>query len=118
MHNMDDLKVMIVEGSSDKKKVKKILKEEVDILCTNGTISRDTLETFIDELYGRDIYIFVDSDASGERLRKLLRREMPEAMHLYIDKAYKEVASAPDHHIASVLVGVDFAIDPKYLNKG
>ncbi|MGN1400139.1 MAG: toprim domain-containing protein [Bacillus sp. (in: firmicutes)] len=111
-------KVIIVEGSSDKKKVAKVLKEKPEILCTNGTISHQKLEMFADELFEKDVYILVDSDMSGEKLRKQFKREMPAARHLYIDKAYREVASAPDHHIATVLVSANFEIYPQFLKKG
>jgi toprim domain protein len=111
-------KVIIVEGSSDKKKVQKVLKEDADILCTNGTISFHKMDTFVDELFDKEVYILVDSDQSGEKLRKQFKREMPEAKHLFIDKAYREVASAPDYHIATVLLSANLQINPQYLNKG
>lgn len=118
---MDELelnKVIIVEGKSDKQKVQKVLKEDVEILCTNGTISFNQMDYFIDELFHKDVYILVDSDESGERLRKQFKREMPEASHLYIDKTYREVAKAPDYHLAKVLLSANFEIKLQYLNKG
>lgn len=111
-------KVIIVEGSSDKKKVQKVLKEMTEILCTNGTISFQKMELFVDELFHKEVYILVDSDASGEKLRKQFKREMPTAKHLYIDKVYKEVASAPYNHIATVLLSANFKIHTQFLNKG
>ena len=36
---MSDEKVIIVEGSSDKKRLARILAEPVEIICTNGTVS-------------------------------------------------------------------------------
>ncbi|MGM9925051.1 MAG: toprim domain-containing protein [Bacillus sp. (in: firmicutes)] len=111
-------KVIIVEGTSDKKKVQKVLKEEVEILCTNGTISFQKMDAFVDELYDKEVYIMVDQDESGEKLRKQFKREMPGAKHLYIDKAYREVASAPNYHIATVLLSANFAVHTQFLNKG
>lgn len=111
-------KVIIVEGSSDKKKVQKVLKEDVEILCTNGTISFQKMDAFVDELFDKEVFIFVDSDESGEKLRKQFKREMPEAIHLYIDKSYKEVASAPDYHVATVLISANFEVNPQALKKG
>ena len=43
---------------------------------------------------------------AGEKLRKQLKREFPEAKHLYIDKMYREVATAPKYHLAAVLLGL------------
>jgi len=111
---MDD-KVIIVEGTTDKKKVLEVINEDVEIICTNGTISITRLDELIEELVDREVYILVDSDHSGEKLRKLFKREFPEAHHLYIDKEYREVAAAPQHHIASVLLKGNIEVQTKYL---
>ncbi|MCU9612849.1 toprim domain-containing protein [Caldibacillus lycopersici] len=108
-------KVIIVEGTSDKRKVLQVLNEPVDIICTNGTISISRLDELIDVLYDKEVYILVDADDSGEKLRKQFKREFPEAKHLYIDKAYREVATAPEYHVASVLVQANIHVQPKYL---
>jgi toprim domain protein len=111
-------KVIIVEGSSDKKKVLTVLKEEVEIICTNGTIGVAKLDELIDSLFDKDVYILVDADASGEKLRKQFKREFPEANHLYIDKMYREVATAPENHLATVLIGANIDVHAEYLEKG
>ncbi|MGM0845819.1 MAG: toprim domain-containing protein [Bacillota bacterium] len=116
MKAFDD-KVIIVEGTSDRKKVKEIVNEPVEIICTNGTISITKLDELVDELFQRDVYILVDADESGEKLRKLFKREFPEAEHLYIDRMYKEVAAAPEYHIASVLIGADIDVHTEYLDR-
>lgn len=108
-------KVMIVEGLSDKKKVKKIIKEQLDIICTNGTISITKLDELIDYLEGKEVYILVDADNAGEKLRKQLRRGLPNAIHLYIDKMYREVETTPDHHLATVLLSANIDIHTEYL---
>ncbi|TFD95894.1 MULTISPECIES: toprim domain-containing protein [Jeotgalibacillus] len=116
---MDDLygKVIIVEGTSDKRKVQPIIREPVEIICTNGTISLTKMDELIDQLFNREVYILVDADEAGEKLRKLFKREFPEAGHLYIDRMYKEVATTPEQHLASVLVGADIDIYTEYLEK-
>ncbi|MBM7651997.1 toprim domain-containing protein [Neobacillus cucumis] len=108
-------KVLIVEGKSDKMKVKSIVKEPVEIICTNGTISHSKLEELIDFLEDKDVYILVDADDSGEKLRKQFKREFPQAEHLYIDRMYREVATAPDHHLATVLLGANIDVHAEYL---
>lgn len=108
-------KVLIVEGKSDKKKVLNVLNEPIEIICTNGTISVTKLDELIDELFLKDVYILVDSDDAGDRLRKQFKREFPEAAHIYIDRAYREVATAPDHHVASVLLSANIDVDAKFL---
>jgi len=95
-------KVIIVEGTSDKRKVQPIIREPVEIICTNGTISFNKMDELIDELSNRDVYILVDADEAGEKLRKQLKREFPDAEHLYIDRSYREVATTPSNHLASL----------------
>ncbi|WP_285768369.1 toprim domain-containing protein [Peribacillus sp. SI8-4] len=109
-------KVIIVEGSSDRKKVASVLNEDVEIRCTNGTISITKLDELVEELMDRDVYLLFDADESGERLRKQFRREMPEANHLYINKMYKEVESSPEHHIAIVLLSANMNVKMKFLS--
>ncbi|WP_031308246.1 MULTISPECIES: toprim domain-containing protein [Bacillaceae] len=111
-------KVIIVEGSSDKKKVQAVLNEPVEIICTNGTIGVSKLDELIDSLFDKDVYILVDADVSGEKLRKQFKREFPEANHLYIDRMYREVATAPENHLATVLIGANIDVHAEYLEKG
>jgi|SRR3954452_20962630 toprim domain protein len=111
-------KVLIVEGKSDKNKVKKIVKEPVEIICTNGTISITKLDELIEFLEDKDVYILVDADFSGEKLRKQLKREFPQAEHLYIDRMYREVATAPVHHLATVLLGANIDVHTEFLEMG
>jgi toprim domain protein len=108
-------KVIIVEGTSDKRKVLNVVNEPVEIICTNGTISLTRLDEMVDELFSRDVYVLVDSDDSGDRLRKQFKREFPEAAHLFIDKMYREVATAPDQHVAAVLLSANIDVHAKFL---
>jgi len=111
-------KVLIVEGKSDKNKVKSIVKEPLEIICTNGTISHTKLDELIDFLENKDVYILVDADAAGEKLRKRFKREFPQAEHLYIDRMYREVATAPVHHLATVLLGANIDVHTEFLEMG
>jgi toprim domain protein len=118
---MNDLyvdKVLIVEGKSDKNRVKGIVKEPVEIICTNGTISLTRLDELIDFLEDKEVYILVDADEAGEKLRKQLKRELPQAEHLYIDRMYREVATAPIKHLATVLLGANIDVHSEYLEMG
>jgi toprim domain protein len=117
MFDIGDEKVIIVEGTTDKRKVEGIIKEPIEIICTNGTISITKMDELIDSLEQRDVYILVDADHAGEKLRKQFKREFPEAEHLYIDRMYKEVASAPEYHLASVLIGANIDVHTEYLEK-
>ncbi|OLS34589.1 toprim domain-containing protein [Bacillus sp. MRMR6] len=111
-------KVLIVEGKSDKTKVKSILKDPIEIICTNGTISMTKLDELIDFLEDKEVYILVDADDAGEKLRKQLKREFPLAEHLYIDRMYREVATAPVKHLATVLIGANMDVHAEFLEMG
>ena len=108
-------KVIIVEGKSDKKRIQDIIREPIEIICTNGTISLSKLDEIIDFTFNKEVYILVDSDDSGNKLRKQFNRELPEAEHLYIDKMYREVAAAPRHHIATVLLSANIDVNAEFL---
>ncbi|MEH7301173.1 toprim domain-containing protein [Neobacillus drentensis] len=111
-------KVLIVEGKSDKNKVKSIVKEPVEIICTNGTISVSKLDELIEFLEDKDVYILVDADKAGEKLRKQFKREFPHAEHIYIDRMYREVATAPVQHLATVLLGANIDVHTEFLEMG
>ncbi|RDU36956.1 hypothetical protein DRW41_09660 [Neobacillus piezotolerans] len=111
-------KIIIVEGKSDKKKVLGMIKDRVEVICTNGTISLSRLDELIDSFGDRQVFILADADEAGEKLRRQFRREYPEAEHLYIDKMYKEVATAPYHHLAMVLLGANIDVHTEFLEMG
>ncbi|MFT4412921.1 toprim domain-containing protein [Fredinandcohnia humi] len=115
MLSTDTEKVIIVEGKSDKKKIETVINEPIEIICTNGTISISKLDELIDHLFNKEVYILVDADNAGEKLRKQFKREFPEARHLFIDKTYREVATAPEQHIATVLLSADIDVHAEYL---
>ncbi|AKP48324.1 MULTISPECIES: toprim domain-containing protein [Bacillus] len=110
-------KVIIVEGTSDKRKIQAIIKEPVEIICTNGTIGLSKMDDLVDRLYGRDVYILVDADTAGEKLRKMFKREFPEARHLYVDRAFTEVENTPFRYLAAILLSAGIDIDTKYIEK-
>ncbi|QDP41011.1 toprim domain-containing protein [Radiobacillus deserti] len=115
---MSDLeKVIIVEGRSDKKQIEKIIDEHVEIVCTNGTIGVGRLEELLEEydLDNKDVFILVDEDRAGLKLRKQLAIELPHAIHIHIDKAYREVAATPEAELATALLGKRITVNPIFL---
>ncbi|MFC0470443.1 toprim domain-containing protein [Halalkalibacter kiskunsagensis] len=101
---MED-KVLIVEGKNDRKRVKEVLNEPVEIICTYGTLSDEKLETLILPIEDHDVFILVDADEAGESLRKQLKRELPNSTHLYTKKEYGQVETTPFEYLADVLRG-------------
>ncbi|BCU51753.1 toprim domain-containing protein [Staphylococcus auricularis] len=96
-------KVIIVEGKSDKKRVKQVIDEPVQIICTHGTMSVDKLDNMIESLYDHQVYILVDSDCEGEKIRKWFKRYLSESKHIRVDKQYCEVANCPKPYLSKVL---------------
>ncbi|WP_106498516.1 toprim domain-containing protein [Lentibacillus sp. Marseille-P4043] len=110
-------KVIIVEGLTDKKQIKKVITDDVEIICTNGTLG---VERFDELLYtydldNKDVFILVDEDNSGIKLRKQLARELPHAEHIYVSSEYREVATTPEQILATVLVSKSIAVNPIFL---
>ncbi|ANU25893.1 toprim domain-containing protein [Planococcus versutus] len=104
------MKVIVVEGLSDKTRIAPLIAEPVTILCTNGTVSATRLEELLLPYEHQDIIILVDADASGEKLRKLIKREFPEARHFYINRIYKEVATTPLKLLTDVLITANIQV--------
>jgi toprim domain protein len=104
-------KLIIVEGKTDKKRILPLLDEPVEIVCTHGTLSFEKMEELINYLEDRDVYILVDADEPGNKLRNQLIRELPNAKNLYIKKLHKEVARAPIDHLLHVLEHAHFKVN-------
>ncbi|WCK54038.1 toprim domain-containing protein [Aneurinibacillus sp. Ricciae_BoGa-3] len=104
-------KVIIVEGKTDKKKLEKILAEPVEIICTHGTLSSKKIEDLYEKTGAEEVFIFVDEDSSGKKLRSQLKHEFPNAHHLYTRRSYAEIARTPYEYLAKVLRDAYFQID-------
>jgi len=104
-------KVIVVEGLTDKTRIAPLIAEPVIILCTNGTVSATRLEELLLPYEGLDIIVLVDADKSGEQLRKLVKREFPEARHFYINRSYKEVATTPIRILLDVLISANVRVN-------
>jgi len=108
-------KVILVEGRSDKQHLLQLLAEPVEIICTNGTVSATRLEELLAPYDDMDIFILVDADKSGEKLRALIKREFPDAFHLYTDPTYREVATTPLRFLANILLGANIDVKSEFL---
>lgn len=108
-------KVIVVEGRSDKQRIQKIIAEPIKIICTNGTVSPSRLEELLAPYEHGDMYIFVDADESGEKLRALIKREFPEALHLYTEVTYREVETTPMKVLANILLGANIEVRSQFI---
>lgn len=100
----DQRKIIIVEGKADRFRLKKILAESIEIICTFGTISEYDLDELLEPYEMDMLYVFVDADYTGERIRALFQRNYPEAIHLYTDEFYKEVEATPFQVLVEQLI--------------
>ncbi|CAM3205127.1 toprim domain-containing protein [Filibacter tadaridae] len=112
---MNEEKVLIVEGGSDRKRLQRIVAEPVEIICTNGTVSPYRLEELLEAYEERELYVFLDADESGEKIRHLFKREFHSAIHLYTEKVYKEVETTPFKVLATILTEAGFKVHPQFL---
>lgn len=103
-------KVIIVEGKTDREQLLKVLDEPIEIICSNGTLSYEKLEEWAEGLERSEIYIFVDADDPGNKLRKRINQEMPEVHHLYTHKVYRQIATTPVGVLAEILEHAHFIV--------
>ena len=103
-------KVIIVEGKTDKERLQEVLAEPIEIICSYGTISYEKLEEWATQLEESEVYLLVDADDSGEKIRKQLNQELPNIHHLYTHRMYREVATTPLDVLAQVLEHAHFAV--------
>lgn len=103
-------KAIIVEGKTDREQLLKVLDEPVDIICTYGTINSTDLERILDEEDYSEVYVLVDADEAGNKLRRNIKQLFPNFRHLYTRKVYREVANTPTDEIAKILDKAHFII--------
>lgn len=100
---MEPRNILIVEGKADRYRLKQILAEPVKILCTFGTISEYHLDELLAPYELDNLYVFVDADYTGEKIRHIFKQNYPEAIHLYTDEFHKEVETTPYHLLGAQL---------------
>lgn len=117
MMNDESEKVIIVEGLTDKRRVEEVLDEEVTIICTNGSLSLHRFDELLEDYFldENDVYILVDEDKQGIKLRKQLARELPHAEHIYINSDFREVATTPYKELATLLLAKHFTVRTLFL---
>lgn len=94
---------IIVEGKNDRSRLKPLLSEEVQILCTFGTLNSQKLEKLRKEVGSDDVYLFMDNDAAGKKIRAVLRDAFPDAGHIYTRRGYAGVEGTPNEYLIQQL---------------
>ena len=95
--------VIIVEGKRDKARLKRVLTENVLILCTLGTPGAEQLYLLQKQVGSLPVYLFTDNDSSGKRIRYLLNEIFPEAEQIYTRRGYAGVEGTPEEYLIQQL---------------
>jgi len=94
---------VIVEGKNDRARLRRLLLPEVEILCTFGTPGTLQMDRLVRQVGDRHVFIFTDNDASGKRIRGILRDYFPDADHIYTRRGYPGVEGTPDEYLIAQL---------------
>ena len=77
--------VIVVEGKDDTANLKRYY--EVDTYETRGSaIDQDDLERIAKLQELRGVIVFTDPDYNGERIRKIIMQEIPQAKHAFLNR--------------------------------
>ncbi len=77
--------VVVVEGLHDLERLKSIY-SDIDVLITNGNEIDSFLPQIIEVSKKRDIILFLDPDYPGERIRKIIQAQIPNAKNAFLKK--------------------------------
>jgi toprim domain protein len=94
---------IIVEGKNDKSRLSRVLSSDIPIHCTFGTLNTTRIEALRKSVGDRHVYLFTDPDASGRRIRGVLRDVFPDADHIYTLKDYSGVEGTPEDYLIQQL---------------
>ena len=94
---------IIVEGKNDRSKLRRLLNDDIRILCTFGTPNAAKLESLYIEAKHDEVYLFLDNDSSGRKIRALLSDLFPDAEHIYTRRGYAGVEGTPDEYAVQQL---------------
>lgn len=95
--------VIVVEGKNDRRRLEKVLQPGISILCTYGIPNSEQLERLRKKIGPAPLYIFVDNDAAGRRIRGVLADAFPDAEHIYTRRGYDGVEGTPLEYIVQQL---------------
>lgn len=94
---------IIVEGKNDRSKLKRLLSPEIGILCTFGSLNNQKLELLRRQAGNDEIFLFMDNDSSGKKIRGMLRETFPDAEQIYTRRGYAGVEGTPDEYLIQQL---------------
>jgi len=95
--------VIIVEGKKDKLRLSRVLSSDIAIYCTHGTLNDRRLNALRRLVGSRPVYLFLDNDRSGRRIRGMLSEVFPDAEHIYTRRGYRGVEGTPEEYLIQQL---------------
>ncbi|MDN6744503.1 MAG: ribonuclease M5 [Tetragenococcus halophilus] len=109
--------VIVVEGKDDTRRIQEVL--SADTIETIGSaINEEIIERIIHAQETRGVIVFTDPDYSGEKIRKIIMAEVPDAKHAFLprDKARgkKKYASLGVEHASdeAILAALEHLATP------
>ncbi|NHN30411.1 toprim domain-containing protein [Paenibacillus agricola] len=90
---------IIVEGKNDRSRLRRLLTGEIRIVCTYGSLSTKRLELLKKQAEDSEVFLFTDNDASGKKIRGVLRDAFPDATQIYTRRGYAGVEGTPDEYL-------------------
>ncbi|MGF7033693.1 toprim domain protein [Paenibacillus mucilaginosus] len=94
---------LIVEGKNDKSRLRRLLTDDILILCTYGSLNTTRLEDLKKKVGEREVFLFTDNDSSGKKIRGILRDTFPDAEQIYTRRGYAGVEGTPDEYLIQQL---------------
>ncbi|MCL6563352.1 MAG: topoisomerase [Firmicutes bacterium] len=98
-HHAEPEYVVIVEGKHDRARVRQVLPDSIPVLTTNGIPSGDRLDRLQKAVGPAMVVILTDADASGRRIRGILREVFPDALHVYTRPSFGGVEHTPVEYL-------------------
>ncbi|GIP31151.1 toprim domain-containing protein [Paenibacillus sp. J2TS4] len=97
------LLAIIVEGKNDRSRLRRLLDENVGILCSYGTPGTESLARLKKKIGDIPVFIFTDNDPSGKKIRALLSDTFPDAEQMYTRRGYAGVEGTPEEYLIQQL---------------
>lgn len=94
---------IIVEGKNDRRRLRNLLTDDIQIICTYGTPGTDDIERMKRSARDAHVLIFTDNDSSGKKIRALLSEAFIDAEHLYTKRGYAGVEGTPEEYLIQQL---------------
>ncbi|MBE0700210.1 MAG: ribonuclease M5 [Acholeplasmataceae bacterium] len=77
-------RIFVVEGKHDEAKLKQIFPQAIILTTQGSAVDEKTVNLLIKLDKTHDIILFLDPDHAGERIRRILSRELTHVFHVFL----------------------------------